>query len=84
MSPSLADGAVPAPPNLPVPAQNVTIAIRGVNADVQYAGAAPGYVAGLLQVNAVVPDGIDFGNLVPLVLSVGSFTSQLGVTIAVK
>ncbi|HEX3880366.1 MAG TPA: SBBP repeat-containing protein [Bryobacteraceae bacterium] len=84
MSPALADGAVPAPPNLPVPAQNVTIAIRGVNADVQYAGAAPGYVAGLLQVNAVVPDGIDFGNLVPLVLSVGSFTSQLGVTIAVK
>ena len=42
------------------------------------------YVAGLLQVNVTVPTSIDFGNLVPLMLNVGSFCSQLDVTIALK
>jgi len=51
-------------------------------AQVQYAGAAPGYVSGLLQVNVQVPTTINFGNLIPLSLMVGSYTSQLQVSIA--
>jgi uncharacterized protein (TIGR03437 family) len=84
MSPDVPDGSVSVGPALPVPALPVTVSIRGVDATRQYAGAAPTYVSGLLQVNVVVPTSIDFGNLVPLMLNVGSFSSQLDVTIALK
>jgi uncharacterized protein (TIGR03437 family) len=84
MNPGVSDGSVSAGPTLPVPALPVIVSIRGVDAVVQYAGAAPTYVSGLLQVNVVVPTSIDFGNLVPLMLNVGSFGSQPDVTIAVK
>jgi len=51
---------------------------------VQYAGSAPGEVAGLLQVNAVVPRGVGPGSAVPVTVRVGEIASQAGVTIAVK
>jgi len=35
-------------------------------------------------VNVQVPTNINFGNLIPLSLTVGSFTSQLQVSIAAK
>jgi uncharacterized protein (TIGR03437 family) len=85
MNPSVADGAVsPGTLPLPVPQLPVTVQIRGVDATVLYAGAAPGYVSGLLQVNVRVPDSINFGNSVPLTLLVGGQASQFNVTIAVK
>jgi uncharacterized protein (TIGR03437 family) len=84
MSPGVPDGAVSNGPILPKPALAVSVSIRGVDATLQYAGAAPTYVSGLLQVNAVVPTTIDFGNLVPLMLNLGAFSSQLDITIAVK
>jgi uncharacterized protein (TIGR03437 family) len=84
MSPGVPDGSVTGSSNLPMPALSVNVSIRGVDASVQYASAAPTYVAGLLQVNVTVPTSIDFGNLVPLMLNVGSFSSQLDVTIALK
>jgi uncharacterized protein (TIGR03437 family) len=62
----------------------VTVQIRGVEAKVLYAGAAPGYISGLMQINVQVPSSIDFGNSVPLTLSIGGQASQLNVTIAVK
>jgi len=49
-----------------------------------FAGGAPGQVAGLLQINAVVPDGITPSSAVPVVVRVGDATSQGGVTIAVS
>jgi uncharacterized protein (TIGR03437 family) len=49
---------------------------------VQYAGGAQGIIAGVMQVNVVVPRGLS-GN-VPVVVTVGANTSQTGVTIAVK
>jgi uncharacterized protein (TIGR03437 family) len=85
MNPAVTDGAVsPGSLPLPVPQLPVTVQIRGVDAIVQYAGAAPGYVAGLLQVNVRVPDSVNFGNSVPLTLLVGGQPSQFNVTIAVK
>ena len=79
------DGAVtPQLPPYPLPQLPVTATIRGVAAQVLYAGAAPGFVSGALQVNIRIPAGIDFGSHVPVSIQVGSFTSQTNVTIAVK
>jgi uncharacterized protein (TIGR03437 family) len=66
------------------PVSHVTVTIGGIDAVVQFAGAAPQAVAGLFQVNAVVPQGVPSGSAVPLVLSVGGAPSQAGVTIAVQ
>jgi uncharacterized protein (TIGR03437 family) len=38
----------------------------------------------LLQVNAVVPQGVSRGAAVPVTVSVGGIASQAGVTIAVN
>ena len=69
---------------LPTPVARVTVTIGGVGAEVVYAGAAPQYVAGLLQVNARVPAAVTPGDAVPLVLTVGSASSRDGVTVAVR
>jgi uncharacterized protein (TIGR03437 family) len=71
--------SVPYPhPNLPV-----TATVGGQDAPVQYAGGAPGLVAGLMQVNVQIPAGIQAGSAVPVVLRVGDAFSPGGVTIAV-
>ena len=80
-----ADGSVtPLNGPYPTPQLPVTVTIRGVTAQTQFIGAAPGYVNGLLQINAYVPTSIDFGDHVPLSVSVGSFSTQNNVTLAVK
>jgi uncharacterized protein (TIGR03437 family) len=66
-------------PNLPV-----TVTVGGQDAPVEYAGGAPGMVAGLMQVNVQIPPGIQTGNAVQVVLRVGDALSQGGVTIAVR
>ncbi len=66
------------------PVQPVTVTIGGLEAQVTYAGAAPTLVAGVLQVNAVVPDGVTPSNAVPVVVTVGGARSQAGVTMAVR
>ena len=74
------------PLTLPLPAPLLTpaVTIGGVQATLQYAGAAPGLVAGALQVNAYVPDGLPSG-AAPLVVSFGGVGySQPGITVAIK
>ncbi len=65
------------------PLQPVTVTIGGEEAVVQYAGSAPGEVAGLLQVNAFVPDKVTPGPAVPVTLTIGGVPSQPTVTITV-
>jgi uncharacterized protein (TIGR03437 family) len=77
------DGAVVSADNPPRPVLAVTAQIGGQAATVLYAGGAPGIVAGVIQVNLQVPRGIASGAAVPLVLRVGSGTSQIGLTLAV-
>jgi uncharacterized protein (TIGR03437 family) len=62
----------------------VTVTIGSADAPVMYHGSAPGEVAGVLQMNAVVPPGITPGPAVPIIVTVGGKQSQGGVTIAVQ
>jgi uncharacterized protein (TIGR03437 family) len=69
-------------PNLP--ALPVSVTIGGVDAPVLWAGSSPGSIAGLLQVNAIVPAAVPAGDAVPILLKVASAISPSGPTIAVK
>lgn len=84
--PAIADAAI-TPTSQPFPAlvnQPVTVTIGGISAQVQYAGGAPGAVAGLTQINAVVPANAPTGPSVPVVIQIGTWQSQAGVTMAVQ
>jgi len=72
--PASVDGAPANGTPYPTPVLPVTVLINGQNAPVVYAGAAPGMVAGVLQVDVVVPDISSAYNL-QVVLEVGDFMS---------
>jgi uncharacterized protein (TIGR03437 family) len=80
-TPAGVDGKLAAAP-YPKPDQSVSVTIGGMPATVDYAGAAPGEVAGVLQIDATIPAGV-FGSTVPVVVKVGNATSQANTTIAV-
>jgi uncharacterized protein (TIGR03437 family) len=68
----------------PVPAAGPpTATIGGVNAQVLYAGGAPGLVAGLLQLNVQIPAGVSPGSAVPVTFTIGGKSSQDNVTLVV-
>lgn len=82
MNPQPADGQVTnaiSYPNLPV-----QVTIGGVAANILYSGVAPGEVAGLIQINCVVPEGIPAADSVSVNLMVGTASSPPGVVIAVR
>jgi uncharacterized protein (TIGR03437 family) len=79
--PDWAEDALAAEP-LPKPTNPVKVTIGGQNGEILYAGAAPG-MAAVMQVNVRVPAGIKTGS-VPVVLTVGTASSQPGVTLAVQ
>ena len=61
----------------------VTVTIGGVQAQVMYAGAAPGNTNGFAQVNAVIPSSLQSGGNLALTVQVGNAASQSGLTISV-
>jgi uncharacterized protein (TIGR03437 family) len=63
---------------------SVTATIDGIPADVIYAGAAPGLIAGVEQINVRVPAGVKANPAAPILLTIGSFTTQPGVTVSVQ
>lgn len=81
-SPAGVDGRVAATV-YPKPVLPVTVTIGGRPAVVQYAGAAPGDVAGVMQINAVIPADCPTGD-VPVAISVGKYASPENVTVAVQ
>jgi uncharacterized protein (TIGR03437 family) len=83
LSPAVPDGTVIRGEPLPRPILPVSVRIGGRDAEVLYAGAAPELVAGVLQINVRVPDGVPVGDAVPVTLRVGDAASQAGVTIAI-
>ena len=66
------------------PVLPVTATVGGASATVQYAGSALGLVAGVIQVNVVVPAGTAAGAAVPVSVQVGTNSTQPNVTIAVS
>ena len=64
------------------PLAPVSVTIGGKPAQLIYAGTAFGIVQGVLQVEAVIPTGVT--GTAPVVLTVGSATSQTTATISVK
>lgn len=83
-TPAGVDGKLtPSAEPLPRPQLQVSVKIGGADATVQYAGGAPGLVAGLLQINAQIPDSITAGDAVPILVTIGTAQSQSQVTLAV-
>ncbi len=56
----------------------VEVTIGGIQASYQYAGSAPGQIAGLMQVNVQIPSGVQPGGYVPVVLHVGDVSTTPG------
>jgi uncharacterized protein (TIGR03437 family) len=82
-NPAGTDGKPGVPP-APIPiVQPVGASVAGISASVQYAGGAPGLVAGVLQVNVKIPAGAGSGS-VPLLVSIGGQSSQSLITVAVQ
>ena len=81
--PAGVDGALAAAP-LPRPLNEVRVSIDGLNAEVLYAGGAPGFVAGLIQINARVPAAARGGVSVPVSITSAGRRSPAGVALAIE
>ena len=70
----------------PLPGVNLqcSATIGGQTATLNYCGEAPYSTAGLVQVNALIPESVTPGSAVPVTIMIGGVTSQAGVTVAVK
>ena len=69
---------------LPKPLAPVSVDIGGLPATIEYAGAAPGNIPGLLQINARMSTNVQPGDRVPVHVKIGAGISQDGVTLAVR
>lgn len=82
--PGVTGGVTGSTAPLPVlPAGSVTVMIGGQPAQVQYAGLAPAAIAGLYQINAVIPQGAASGAQ-PVSITVSGASTQTSVTVAVQ
>ena len=66
------------------PLLNVTATVGGVSAPVLYSGGDNGLPPGVIRVDVGIPAGVTPGSAVPVVVKIGTASSQTGVTIAVK
>jgi uncharacterized protein (TIGR03437 family) len=81
-NPPSTDGSLATVP-LPLPVAQVTVAIGGKPATVNYAGGSLGTVNGIIQVNATVPGGLPAG-AASVIVQAGNTASQGNVTVAVS
>jgi uncharacterized protein (TIGR03437 family) len=82
--PLISGGMAPAPPPLHVLIASVQVQIDGIDAPVQFAGAAPQSIFGLVQINATVPLGISPAVAAGLMVTIGGIPAQAGVTVAIS
>jgi uncharacterized protein (TIGR03437 family) len=75
--------ASPPAPLTPGPLLPVTVTIAGQPANWSFAGEAPGFVSGVMQLNVIVPTGVPAGDQ-PIVVSIGGNPSQTGVTVSLR
>jgi len=64
------------------PIQDVTVQIGSSAASVLYAGAAPGFVSGVLQLNVTIPAGVS--GTQPISVKIGDATTPTGLNIFVR
>jgi uncharacterized protein (TIGR03437 family) len=83
LSPSGIDGAI-AGNSPPVPVQPVSVQIGSLPASVTYAGIAPFSTNGLLQLNIAIPTDAPMGATVPILVTIGNYVSQPGVTVSIQ
>ena len=77
------DGRVAGAPPLPQAIQPVSVSIGGSSSEILYGGAAPGLIAGMMQLNVRIPFGITVGDAVPVQVTIGGVASP-AVTLAVS
>jgi uncharacterized protein (TIGR03437 family) len=82
-TPASVDGFLASAP-LPAPNAHVSVTIGGLPCQINYAGAAPDLVAGVVQINAKVPGAVPPGPSVPVQVSMGSAVSPSMVTVAIQ
>lgn len=82
-TPASYDGLLNSAP-FPMPNAGLSVTVGGASAPVTFAGAAPGLIAGALQINAQIPTGASTGSSVPIQVSMGNALSQAGLTIAIQ
>jgi uncharacterized protein (TIGR03437 family) len=68
----------------PKPELPVSVTVGGIPAEILYAGEASLHVSGTFVVNFRVPRNAPVGEAIPLVLTVGSYRSPEGVTMAIR
>ncbi|MBX9603089.1 MAG: IPT/TIG domain-containing protein [Bryobacteraceae bacterium] len=83
MSSAISNQLIPASPAV-TPTAGLTVTLGGQAATIAGAQAPPGSVPGLLQINVVVPNNVQPGTAVPVVVTIGGVESQPGVTMAVR
>jgi trimeric autotransporter adhesin len=81
-TPPSQDGSIAAPP-YPAIALPVSVTISGHPAKVMYAGPAAGMVAGMMQIDVIVPANAEIAPFDPVVLTVGPYSSPNSVIISV-
>ena len=77
------DLLIPSSPAV-TPVVTPAVTIGGQGATLLAAQAPPGSVPGLIQLNVMVPSSVTPGNVVPVIVTVGGISSQIGLTMAVK
>jgi uncharacterized protein (TIGR03437 family) len=77
-------GAIAPSGTTPRPVAPVSVRIGGIDATIQFAGTPANAIQGLIQVNAVVPEGVATGDAVPVILTVGNFSSPGNVHLAIR
>lgn len=82
-TPASVDGSVTTQP-YPQPNLPVSVTIAGLPAQVLYAGAAPGLIAGVLQINVVVPADAPAETYDQVIVTVGDYVSPSAVTVTVQ
>ena len=85
-TPASVDGLLTASvPPYPAPALvPVSVTIEGLPAEIKYVGAAPGLVAGVIQIDAVVPANALQARFDQVVVTIGDYVSPSAVTVAVQ
>jgi uncharacterized protein (TIGR03437 family) len=83
-SPGGVDGRLAVSAPYPAPVLPVKVTIGGRDTEVRYAGAAPGLVAGSMQINVRIPVDAPTGDEVPVFLSVGNRNSQTTATLVIR